>query len=79
MKFSIKDAIIAVLVIVILLLIFPRVLSFASEMNQAPAPAPSPSMNANCLPNAVQISQLCPSDYPHTGDITSDGMKYCCK
>jgi hypothetical protein len=80
MKFAVKDVIIGFLLLVILFLVFPRILSFASEMS-APAPAPEPAAApaTGCLPDLYKISDLCPSDHPHTGDITADGMKYCCK
>jgi hypothetical protein len=75
MKFDIKTIIIVALVAVIVYLLFPR-MSFADEMA---SPAPSPSMNAKCLPQLFPISDLCPKDHPHTGDITPDGQKYCCE
>lgn len=75
MKFNLKIAIIIALVAVIFMLLMPR-MSFADEMS---SPAPSPSMNAKCLPQLFAISDLCPKDHPHTGDITSDGQKYCCE
>lgn len=75
MKFDLKIAIIIALVAVIIVLLLPR-MSFADEM--AP-PAPSPAMNATCLPQLFAISDLCPNDHPHTGDITPEGQKYCCK
>ena len=75
MKFDIKTVIIIILSLVIFWLLLPR-MSFADEMA---SPAPSPSMNATCLPDLVPISNLCPSEYPRTGDITSDGQKYCCQ
>jgi len=83
MKFAVKDVVIGFLLLVILFLVFPRIMSFASEMS-APAPAPEPAPAASpeaagCMPDLYKISDLCPSEYPHTGDITTEGMKYCCK
>lgn len=76
MKFDIKNVIIIVLTLLVIWLLFPR-MSFADEM--APSPAPAPSGNAQCLSQLFKISDLCPSDHPHTGDITADGQKYCCE
>lgn len=76
MKIDIRNVVILVLVAVILVLLFPR-LSFADEM--APSPAPAPGGAPGCLPNPFPITELCPEDHPHTGDITVDNQKYCCQ
>lgn len=78
MKFDIKTVIIIVLSLVLLWLLLPR-LSFADEMSPAPSPAPSGGAVAGCLPTLFAITDVCPGDHPHTGDITPDGQKYCCQ
>jgi len=75
MKFDYKNILIVVLLITTIILIVPRV-SFADQMS----PAPSPSTSAiTCQTTPVPIASLCPRDYPRTGDMTPDGMKFCCK
>jgi len=78
MKFDIKTIIIIALVAVIFMLLLPR-LSFADEMSPAPSPTPAIGTAEGCLPQTFAVSALCPSDHPHTGDITPDGQKYCCQ
>ena len=75
MKFDYKTVLIVILVLTMVILIIPR-MSFADQMS----PSPTPSTHViNCQATAIPVASLCPSDYPRTGDMTPDGMKFCCK
>lgn len=76
MKFDYKTILIIVLLITTVILIIPR-MSFADQMSPA-APGPSPSV-IKCQTTPIPIASICPSDYPRTGDMTPEGMKFCCK
>lgn len=71
MKF---DFLIIFILVIIVILMIPKI-SFADQMS----PAPSPVSSIVCQQTSIPITSICPSDYPRTGDMTPDGMKFCCK
>ena len=71
MKLDYKTILIVVLLITMVVLLIPR-MSFADQTSPT-------TSSINCQKDPVPIASLCPSDYPRTGDMTPEGMKFCCK